>query len=215
MTSSSIPTNRFHDFAAKLLQPAAHESLEIYLDWQRAVRKARVEQQPAPAPPLLGPISINLDLTTACNYACDHCIDWESLNSPVRHQDADLRAALTEMAKRGLRSVILIGGGEPTLHPGFVDMVQFLKEDLGQQVAVVTNGSRNEVIAQAAEYLEEGDWVRLSLDSGTDATFQAMHHPKKNITLNEICTSARLIREANNQVTLGFSFVITWEGAQG
>ena len=43
----------------------------------------------------------------------------------------------------------MIGGGEPTLYPGFVPFVQFLKQ-LGLQVAVVSNGSRNDRILQAA-----------------------------------------------------------------
>src|SRR5690606_23766241 len=92
--------------------------------------------------------------------------------------DETLRAQLGEMAARGLRSVILIGGGEPTLYPGFTDFVKYLKE-LRLQVAVVSNGSRNDKILEIAPYLEEGDWVRLSLDSGTNETFQRMHNPSR------------------------------------
>ena len=74
------------------------------------------------------PMSINLDVTTACNYRCDHCIDWDILNSKWKHDEDDLRASLAQMAARGMRSVILIGGGEPTVHPRFVEFVKFLKE---------------------------------------------------------------------------------------
>jgi len=204
-----------HDFAAKLRQPGLREAVLRYLEWRRAVRAARAAGEPAPPwPAELGPLSINLDLTTACNYACDHCIDWESLNSPVRHQEAALRAALRAMADRGLRSVILIGGGEPTLYPGFAGMVAFLKEELAVQVAVVSNGSRNELLAEVAPRLTAGDWVRLSLDAGRDATFQAMHRPRRQgLGLDDICRSAARVKERNPAVTLGFSFVITWGGA--
>jgi hypothetical protein len=125
-----------------------------------------------------------------------------------------LRAAIEELVGRGLQSVILLGGGEPTLYPGFGAMVRFLK-GLGLQVAVVTNGSGNDRIAAVAEYFTDGDWVRLSLDSGSDATFQAMHHPKgRGIDLDGICASATGIKRRNPAVQLGYSFVITWQGSQ-
>jgi MoaA/NifB/PqqE/SkfB family radical SAM enzyme len=184
-----------------------------YIEWRRAVRRARRDGAPDPATPDLVPLSINLDVTTACNYACDHCIDWDILNSKVKHQDAELRASMREMAERGMRSVILIGGGEPTLYPGFVEFVAFLKE-LRLQVAVVSNGSRNDKILETAPVLERGDWVRLSLDSGSNAVFQAMHNPsRKSLTLDEICAWIPKIKAENPDFELGFSFVITWQGA--
>ncbi len=163
--------------------------------------------------PDLVPLSINLDLTTACNYACDHCIDWDILNKPFKHEDQELWDSMREMAERGMRSVILIGGGEPTLYPKFKEFVAFLKE-LKLQVAVVSNGSRNDKILEIAPMLEKGDWVRLSLDSGSNDVFQRMHNPsKKNLTLDEICAWVPKIKKVNPHFDFGFSYVITWQGA--
>ncbi len=206
------PAAPVHDFEGKLRQPGLWPAVVDYVRWQRALRAARSAGRPEPQAPPLVPLSINLDLTTACNYACDHCIDWDILNSKVRHDDATLRASLRHLAQGGMRSVILIGGGEPTLYPGFADMVAFLKE-LGLQVAVVSNGSRNDRILQAAPFLRAGDWVRLSLDSGTNATFRAMHHPSsKTLSLEEICAWGPRLKAQNPHFDLGFSFVITWRG---
>ncbi|HMQ24181.1 MAG TPA: radical SAM protein, partial [Planctomycetota bacterium] len=108
---------------------------------------------------------------------------------------------------------ILIGGGEPTVYPGFESMVRHLK-GLGLQVAVVTNGSRMDRIANVIDCFEEGDWIRLSLDSGTNETFEAMHKPKKAITLDEICAAIRPLRERNPAPLFGFSYIIVWEGAE-
>ncbi len=168
-----------HDFTAKLRTAALWPRVRAYVEWQRALRAARREGTSPPPQPELVPLSINLDLTTACNYRCDHCIDWDILNAKVKFDDDTLRAQIREMAARGLRSVILIGGGEPTLHPGFVEFVRCLKE-LGLQVAVVSNGSRNDRILAIAPMLEAGDWVRLSLDAGSNETFRAMHKPCAN-----------------------------------
>lgn len=203
---------RVHDFASKLQQPSMWPKVVDYVRWQRALRKAQQDGQQLPEMPDIAPLSINLDLTTACNYACDHCIDWDILNSKEKHEDEQLRASIERMAERGLRSVILIGGGEPTLYPGFVDFVAFLKQ-LDLSVSVVTNGSRGDRILQAAQHFTKGDWVRLSLDSGSNDVFQRMHHPsKKSLTLDEICSWIPKIKAANPDLQMGFSFVITWVG---
>jgi hypothetical protein len=201
-----------HDFVQKLQQPSLWPKVVDYVAWQRARREAAAAGRAAPDMPDLAPLSINLDLTTACNYACDHCIDWDILNSKVRHEDQELRDSIARMAERGLRSVILIGGGEPTLYPGFVSIVQFLKE-LGLQVAVVSNGSRGDRLLQAAPFFTTGDWVRLSLDSGSNEVFRRMHNPSsKTLSLDEICAWIPKIKAVNPALQMGFSFVITWHG---
>jgi MoaA/NifB/PqqE/SkfB family radical SAM enzyme len=204
----------FHDFRAKLIQETVWPQVVDYVRWQAAVKEATAAGNGIPTPPDSAPISINLDLTTACNYRCDHCIDWDILNTGVKHNEDELRDSLGEMARRGMRSVILIGGGEPTVYPRFVDMVRYLKRELNQQVAVVSNGSRGDRLLEAAEYFTSGDWVRLSLDSGTDDTFQAMHKPRRPITLDEICQWVPKIKDKNADFRLGYSFIVTWRGAQ-
>ncbi|MEL6715761.1 MAG: radical SAM protein, partial [Planctomycetota bacterium] len=117
-----------HDFTAKLRQRDVAPTLARYVEWRRAVRAAREDGTPEPPPPGDAPVSINLDLTVACNYRCTHCIDWDVLNTNNRYDEDELRASIALLRARGLRSVILIGGGEPSLFPGFPGFVAFLKE---------------------------------------------------------------------------------------
>lgn len=206
-------TEAIHDFTAKLRQPSLRDHLRSYLRWRRELARARAEGRPDPEPPAQAPISINLDLTTACNYRCDHCIDWDILNTKHRHDEETLRSSICTMVERGLRSVILIGGGEPTLYPGFADFVRFLK-NLELQVAVVTNGGRGDVLLDIADALEERDWVRLSLDAGSNELFRAMHRPvKRSLDLDEICAWIPRIKRRNPRFEIGYSFIIVWEGA--
>lgn len=201
-----------HDFAAKLRQPSLIGRLKEYVLWQAALRRGSASDDPGRLPPDYAPISINLDLTTACNYACDHCVDFDILNSPIRYDFENLKSSLHRLWEKGMRSVILIGGGEPTVFPQFEEIVAFLKQR-NIAVAIVSNGSGNGKILKVAHLLGPRDWVRLSLDSGSDETFQRMHKPKKAISLDQICEGVPPIKERNPDLQIGFSFIITWKGA--
>ena len=202
-----------HDFSAKLRQPSVAPTLQAYIDWRRAVRAARERREPEPTAPEAAPVSINLDLTVACNYRCTHCIDWDILNTKHRLAEDDLRSSIVLMRERGLKSVILIGGGEPTLYPGFPGFVAFLKT-LGLQVSVVTNGSRGDRLADVIECFDERDWIRMSLDSGSNELFEAMHNPTSGkITLDAICEWVPRLKGINPKPRIGFSYIIVWSGA--
>jgi hypothetical protein len=117
------------------------------------------------------------------------------------------------MAERGLRSVILIGGGEPTLYPRFADFVAHCKA-LRLQVAIVSNGSRGDRLLAAAAHLREQDWIRLSLDSGSNELFRAMHKPvDPKCDLDAICAWIPQIKAAQPAVRCGYSYIITWNGS--
>jgi wyosine [tRNA(Phe)-imidazoG37] synthetase (radical SAM superfamily) len=213
--NEQLELTAIHDFATKLTQPGAEEALQQYVRWQIAQRTEAESVKAADLTakiPDFAPISINLDLTTACNYACDHCVDLDILNTGIRFDHNKLLSSLELMANRGMKSVIVIGGGEPTLYPHFSETIRFMKQ-LGLQVAIVSNGAGNRKIAEVADCMDQQDWVRLSLDAGSDDTFQRMHNPRKGIRLDDICALVPDIRAANPALTVGFSYIVTWQGA--
>ena len=210
-SSEEIKLSPIHNFSAKLRQQDVLPRLKDYVNWQRDARTGA--SNALPSLPNFAPISINLDITTACNFACDHCVDKDILNTKERYQQESLLESLKVMAENGLKSVIVIGGGEPTLYRYFVETIELMKS-LGLQVAIVSNGTRTKRIAEVAHCLDANDWVRLSLDSGTDEVFQAMHKPKIRITLDEICEGIATIKAVNPNFKVGFSFIITWQDAQ-
>ncbi len=191
-------TDPIHDFASKLRHPAVLPQV-----------LADVAGQVAGRVPGGGPVSINLDLTTSCNYGCDHCIDASILNQGRPFDLGTVLDSLRVLRDGGLRTVILIGGGEPTLYPRFTEVVVRLKE-LGLDVGIVSNGSRNDRLAEVVSLLEPPDWIRLSLDAGTDRSFQAMHRPRRPIRLEEICAQVGPLAAENPRIGIGFSFIISW-----
>lgn len=204
-----------HDFMGKLLQPDLLEQLKRYARWQIAWRQACAEgksfDEALKDAPDYAPVSINLDLTTACNYRCGHCVDLDILNTGIRHDHEQLMSALDIMTRRGLKSVIIIGGGEPTAYPAFGEVVRYLKER-EVRVGVVTNGSLMKRVEDVCDALGPGDWVRLSLDSADNDTFAKMHRPgNKKCTLDWICEHIPPIKELNPTFDIGFSFIIVWD----
>ena len=198
---------REHDFAAKLKQTSVIERLKAYIDHRR---RQIDEQNPTELPPF-APVSINLDLTSACNFACPHCVDASILNSGKALTLELIEDIVNTLIPKGLLSVILLGGGEPTLHKDFEAVVTLIKQK-GLQLGIVTNGSRLERVARVAELLEDHDWVRLSIDAAREDTFEKMHRPKSGLTLKNVLERATRLKAANPLVSLGYSFVIVWEG---
>ena len=213
-----VELSPIHDFSAKLRQPSVIEVLKDYVRWQIQWRDGYAQGQSIEeilqSAPNHAPLSINLDVTTACNYRCDHCVDMDILNTGIRYDHEKLKSSLTTLMDRGLRTVIIIGGGEPTAYPGFADIVRHLKAR-GVKIGVVTNGSRMQKIAEVADVLEKGDWVRLSLDSGNNDTFRAMHKPvSKKVTLDWICAHIPDIKKLNDQFQIGYSFIVVWNDCE-
>jgi hypothetical protein len=198
--------SREHDFCSKLRQASVVERLRAYVAWQRS-------GAPAKSIPAFGPLSINLDLTSACNFACPHCVDSGIINTGESLDYSIIRTSLETLRQRGLLSVILIGGGEPTLHPDFEEVVRLSKR-LGLQVGIVTNGTRLDRVAAVAGLLEPKDWLRLSIDAGTPETFIKAHRPRVSVKLHDILNNARDIKKMNPAISLGYSFVIVWDGIE-
>jgi wyosine [tRNA(Phe)-imidazoG37] synthetase (radical SAM superfamily) len=199
--------NREHDFGSKLRQDSTIQRLKEYVQWQRCIEQGSSSVKP----PVYSPISINLDLTSACNFSCPYCVDSALINSGKHFSLEEIKRLIDTLYSYGLLSVILIGGGEPTLHPDFEGVVEVIKSK-GIQIGIATNGSRLGKIEAVANRLEEKDWIRISIDAAREETFKELHHPRTKLTLREILENAKKIKEKNPCVSLGYSFVIVWRG---
>lgn len=198
-----------HDFGSKLRQKSVIKRLKEYISWQRNLKT----DPPSQRLPNFGPISINLDLTSACNFFCSHCVDSMIINTGEYLKLEDIKKTIDVLHSKGLLSVILVGGGEPTLHKDFGEVVSYLKtKEL--EIGIVTNGSTLERIAELAKLLREKDWIRISIDAAKKETFKNLHRPKKELSLHRILKEAKKVKKINPNVSLGYSFVIVWEGME-
>jgi len=190
----------YDDFSLKLCQRSAIETLRKYILWQRGGSNFQE-----------APISINLDITSACNYACPYCVDKKVLNTGDSFTVEELYDTIWLLSRKGLKSILLIGGGEPLLHPYFEAIVHCIKHH-NLQLGIVTNGSEISKLMRIADCLGEKDWIRFSLDAGTEKTFQAIHEPRKRISLAEICSAVKSLKLLNDKISIGFAYIIFYEG---
>ncbi|MFC1482214.1 radical SAM protein [Myxococcota bacterium] len=151
-------------------------------------------------------MSINLDISTDCNQRCRHCIDRRVTNTGRRLSYDVVRELLSWLVPRGLRSVILIGGGEPTLHPQFGEIVNLLKEHR-LSIGIVSNGVRIQALTEVAPLLSSRDWMRLSLDAATDETFASLHGSADKNPLTAILDGIGACRARWSDFQLGYSFI--------
>jgi organic radical activating enzyme len=106
----------------------------------------------------------NILLTNTCNRRCNFCFAGSRVNvgkgleNDDRYMDRDkLRTIMRFLATSGDRQLRLLGG-EPTLHPEFIDIVQEALDD-GFHVHVFSNGIMKK---QIADYLGGLDNDRIS-----------------------------------------------------
>jgi len=196
-----------HDSRAKPGHGSALDSLRDYITWQRAVRA----QGDTSGLPSHGPVSIVLDLTTACSFSCPHCLDARMLNTGDYLDLDTIKKSIDTLQRNGLRSVTITGGGEPSMHKNFEEILRFVK-GRSLQAGIVTNGSNLDKVAGASGVLQETDWLRVSLDAGMESTYFKSHRPRGRVRLESILAAVREIKRLNPRVRAGYSFVIVWEG---
>jgi MoaA/NifB/PqqE/SkfB family radical SAM enzyme len=200
---------REHDFSSKLRQKTTLQGLKEYIQWQRRCSADAWDG----GLPIFGPISINLDLTSACNFSCPFCVDSKLINAGKSLTLEEVKRTINTLHSHGLLSVILIGGGEPTLHRDFGEIVGHIKSK-GLQIGIVTNGSTIERIEAVVEELKEKDWIRISIDAAGEGVFKELHLPKTPVTLSRILEEAKKVKKKNPVVSMGYSFVIVWDGVE-
>lgn len=162
------------------------------------------------------PVVSHIMLTDVCQHSCAFC-------SVATREDNTLRPDqiidyIHQLSKLGLKAVILSGGGNPILYKAkcadgtpwdFNDVVTFLHDVMGLEVAVITNGMpmvdypwaeregiwlkhriRRSWKTVRPETLDKLTWIRISM-SGLD-------HKENEVYVPDVDTT---------KTTLGFSYV--------
>jgi mycofactocin biosynthetic radical S-adenosylmethionine protein MftC len=112
------------------------------------------------------PICLTWELTYGCNLDCIHCLSSSGRRDPRELSTAECKAVIDELARLQV-FYVNIGGGEPTIRPDFLELVEYAVAN-GVGVKFSTNGSK--IDAAMAKRLAGSDYidVQISID-GADA----------------------------------------------
>lgn len=151
--------------------------------------------------------SVHMDLVSACNYNCPGCIEAGLREKRWRFSFRKATTILADLRNQKCQNLSLYGG-EPTLHPEFVDIVKIASAQ-GFRPMIVTNGT-GLVRAEIFRGLKElGDSVqaRVSIDAHSQDTY-VKHHGTKSAAFrfDEIRDATLQLAE---HVEVGISYLIT------
>jgi len=109
---------------------------------------------------VLRPISLQLAPTDKCNLNCDFCSVKFREGDEMEFQD--IQKAVLALVRKGLKTVELTGGGDPTCYKQVEPLIDFL-HDQGLQIGFITNGlalMKN----VSRQHLDMLTWLRVSMN---------------------------------------------------
>lgn len=185
-------------------------SLSKFAYYQQELQDFRAGKQPALR-------RIQLDPIAGCNHDCPFCIyrynrssddpDMNALFNESRIIGIDkLTEIFDDCLSLGVKAVELTGGGEPTLHPYFPQILYELNER-NLEIGLVTNGAwRMNHTGAILHELRKATWVRFSLDAATPITHMKTHASRECDFKNILWVIEKLV--SLNTVDVGISFIV-------
>lgn len=122
------------------------------------------------------PIEIEISPSGACNHRCIFCaVDYIGYQPNFLDKNIILRD-ISRMSKKGLKSVICSGEGEPLLNKDMPDIANSIKA-CGIDVAMSSNGAlfTKEI---ASDCLEAFTWIRFSVASMEERSYDKIQRGK-------------------------------------
>ncbi|MDH3324466.1 MAG: radical SAM protein [Candidatus Peregrinibacteria bacterium] len=132
------------------------------------------------------PIVAHIMPTSLCNLSCGFCSVKDRKTHETLDLESDIIPFVEQLKDRGLKAVILSGGGEPTVYPKFNELINYLdssKLDIG----LITNGTT--LYRQPKDTLEKLTWMRVSINALENGGKVKLPHLKNP--------------------TVGFSYIVT------
>jgi len=107
-------------------------------------------------------ISTHISPEGACNLKCPYCsVTYRDTHTRIPMET--IKDYVLKLKTRGLKAVILTGGGEPTAYKHFNELVRWIHGE-GLKVALITNGSKVYWRRIEEDVCKMFSWVRVSIN---------------------------------------------------
>ena len=125
-----------------------------------------------------------IQITTRCNMTCEHC----GMDCGIDGDDMDIKTFKSAIK---YEDYIIIGGGEPTIHPKFWEFMGLAIGTDGDRIWLATNGKETDIALALASLAKRGAiGCALSLDAYHDAidvkVVKAFKGVKKILAIGDI-----------------------------
>ncbi len=162
-----------------------------------------------PTPKIIPPTA-EIDLTNSCNQDCIYCCSavHRKTNSSTAKFDHfiklidDLATWNLNGSTGGLKSIIFIGGGEPTLFKGYEKIIKHAI-DKRFMVSIVTNGTKlDKLLDIGTEYIQKMQWIGVDIDSADEDVFNLVRLPKTKNQFDIVKENIKKIVNAGGTVDI-------------
>ena len=146
------------------------------------------------------PLLVDLELASVCNLKCPMCYTItdefkEKVNAKL--MDFNLFKKIIDEIGGEVPALRLSLRGESTLHPKFIECIEYAKKNAIKEVSTLTNGSKLE-LKYFKKMVDAGiDWITISVD-GLDEEYEKIRKPLKfKDTLEKITNISKYKKENN------------------
>ena len=84
-------------------------------------------------------LSMEIEFSRVCNFRCSYCYVDEKIDCASELNRAEIKDVILQAKELGAQKIIILGG-EPSIYPHLIEMIDFLDEN-GLVIEMFTNGS--------------------------------------------------------------------------
>ena len=148
------------------------------------------------------PFSVELHLTSFCNYNCCHCSYQNRRSKHIVVNDITIEMLVNDIVSMGVKGVYWSGGGEPTTIKNFSKYIQKIANSNTEQ-ALITNGIllNEQLMSQLVQF----NYIAISFQASSNEIYETITGSN---TKDKLYSNIKTLRSILKETVLGARCVI-------
>ncbi|MFA6434974.1 MAG: radical SAM protein [Elusimicrobiales bacterium] len=162
----------------------------------------------------IAPLHIDVGLCKGCNIRCEYCFgalqgNFGREGAKIFFPREQLLRYIREAGEVGVRSMALIGEGEPLLNPHVYEAIT-TGIKAGVDMALGTNGILFDTGKKGVQALRELSWIRFNISAASEKAYSRIHNSGLfHTAVEKIRFCAETKKKFKLPVTIGLQMVLT------